>query len=218
MITDYFTFPVARVIVIPNMIDIDEINMKAGSINPYNDDAELRIITVCRLSNEKHLENAIYAVSKIDIEERKGLKWYIVGDGPEKNNLGLLIQQNNLQNNIFLLGQKLNPYPYIKFANIFVSTSYQESQGLTILEAMVLKVPCVITETIGTKDYAVDGWNCILSEPNSESLFKAILLMINSLARTDSFIENAYTTVSSNYRQEIIINKFQSLLDSSCQS
>ena len=57
-----------------------------------------------------------------------------------------------------LLGQKNNPYPYIKNANLFVSGSLSETFGLSILEALVLGTPSIA--------YRFDAINEVLDDTN----------------------------------------------------
>ena len=52
--------------------------------------------------------------------------------------------RNELEGKVILEGEQSNPYPYVKSAHIYVHSSYVESQGLTILEAMALGIPCVV--------------------------------------------------------------------------
>ena len=81
----------------------------------------------------------------------------ILGDGPERHQLENLIKLNNLENNVYLLGNKTNPYPYIKQSDLLVSSSERESYGLTILEAMILKTPVIATNTTGARFLLKEG-------------------------------------------------------------
>ncbi len=178
LITDYFSYPKEKILVVPNMIDSIDIIKKAGDNTPFSDNAELRFVTVCRLSEEKHLENIIYVMPRLIEQTGKRIKWYIVGSGPQEEYLSSLIHKSNLAHSIILLGQQINPYPYIKFADYYVSTSYQESQSISVLEAMSLNIPCVVTRTIGTDGYCRNNENCIMADPQPESLYKALVTML----------------------------------------
>ncbi len=76
---------------------------------------------------------------------------------------------------MILEGSKPNPYPYMKNADLFVHPSYVESQGLTILEAMALGVPCVVTKSRGPCEFIEDGVNALLTEQTPESLAEKVL-------------------------------------------
>ena len=213
LITSNFTIPASKIVVIPNMIDIAYIVEKAGKDNPYSDFAEIRIITVCRLSEEKHLENAIYVMSALTAKNQNhGLCWYIIGDGPQRSYLTSLIEQFHLGKSVILLGEKTNPYPYIKNANIYVSTSYQESQSISVLEAMALRIPCVVTSTIGTDGYCLDGINSFVTEPNEKSLLSGVQKMLTKQGNLEQMVQNACQMVGHNFSPSTIMNQVSSNL------
>lgn len=76
---------------------------------------------------------------------KRGVKenLYILGDGPERNNLQAHINQLGLQSRCFLLGEIKNPYPYMKNASLFLHTSEREGLPTVLLESLILGVPVV---------------------------------------------------------------------------
>jgi len=97
---------------------------------------------------------------------------WIVGDGPEKNEIESYIKQENL-NNIVLWGTQDNPYPFIKKANWFISASYWESYGLAVQEAFVLGVPVLATVCPAFKE-CISNDEGILVENTEEALYRGL--------------------------------------------
>ena len=161
MIRERFGFD-KDIYVIPNIIDVDSINKLAGNQSPYNDNASLRIITLGRLCWEKHIEDVPDIAKKLVDNGLEKFKWYIIGDGAKKEEIESKIHQLNLEYYVIMLGRKSNPYPYVKYADIMMHTSYIEAHCLTLLEAMSLHMPCVATKTKIPQDFTKDGENCIL--------------------------------------------------------
>lgn len=166
-----------KLVYIPNMLDAVAIGQKAGN-SPYTGDM-LHIVSVGRLAPEKHFENII-PVAKTLRDMGTDFVWHIVGDGPERSQLETLIAENDLKDHVILDGSKTNPYPYMKYADLFVHPSYVESQGLTVLEAMALGVPSVVTKSLGPCEFIEDGVNGILTEQNPNSLAEKILEMLTN--------------------------------------
>ena len=138
-----------------NPCDLNLVTKK--SKEPVSDFSKTDKLTICcvgRLSVEKRFDRVIRAVSKLDQSKYQVL---ILGDGPERHQLENLIKLNNLENNVYLLGNKTNPYPYIKQSDLLVSSSERESYGLTILEAMILKTPVIATNTTGARFLLKEG-------------------------------------------------------------
>ena len=90
--------------------------------------------------------------------------WYFVGDGPERPRLEKLITEKRLNDNIKITGMQKNPYPYMAACDIYIQPSYEESWGLTIVEAMHLMKPVISTATVGGKKLIDDGVNGLLCD------------------------------------------------------
>lgn len=165
-----------KLVCIPNMLDTEAIEQKTVK-SPYAADA-LHIVSVGRLAPEKHFENIIPAAKALREADMR-FTWHIVGEGAERSKIASLIAENNLKDHVILEGSKANPYPYIKYADLFVHPSYVESQGLTVLEAMVLGVPCVVTKSRGPCEFIEDGVNGLLTEQSPESLAEKVLAILN---------------------------------------
>lgn len=81
---------------------------------------------------------------------KKGLefRWLILGGVAVKKEYELL--ENNKRSfetdNVIILGNKSNPYPYIKKSNLLVCMSSSETFNNTLTEAKILGVPVVTTD------------------------------------------------------------------------
>ena len=178
LISPYFRDVVNEILVIPNMINPAEIKKKATAFHPYEKKHNKILVSVGRLSPEKKMINAVYAMKEL---QRKGITdviWYLVGDGSEREKIEQEIINNDLQDKVICVGNKSNPYPYIADADIFVHPSYVESQGITVLEAFALKKRCLITDSAGTREFVVDGENASVAEQSVESLAEHLMKML----------------------------------------
>ncbi len=196
------------VVMIPNMINKPEIEQKAG-VSPYNG-SMLRIVSVGRLAPEKHFENIVHAAKAL-LEADYNFTWHIVGEGPERAKLEQLIAENDLENRIILEGSKTNPYPYMKYADLFVHPSYVESQGLTVLEAMTLGVPCVVTKSLGPCEFIEDGVNGLLTEQSPESLTEKVLEMLQNKELYQKIKEN--THCPEQFAPDTVMKQIEDLID-----
>ena len=106
------------------------------------------IISIGRYDPIKQFDKIPEIAKKIyNIGNCKNFKWYIIGCGNEEYTK--IIESNickyQLQDTVILLGEKSNPYPYIKNSNILVSTSLSEACPYVINEAKILKKIVVST-------------------------------------------------------------------------
>ncbi len=197
-----------KLICIPNMLDAEAIRQKVLN-SPYTGDA-LHIVSVGRLAPEKHFENIIPAAKALR-DMSTNFVWHIVGDGFERSKLEVLIAENDLKNHVILEGSKANPYPYIKYADLFVHPSYVESQGLTVLEAMAFSVPCVVTKSRGPCEFIEGGVNGLLTEQSPESLTEKVIAILNDKELYQHIKEN--TKCPEQFSPEQVMKQIEALID-----
>ena len=91
-------------------------------------------LAVGRLTKQK---NYSYLISEFSnyIKENRNELLLIIGDGEEKNMLNELIRKNDISNNVFILGNIDNVYPYMKKAKALILSSLWEEVGFVIVEA-----------------------------------------------------------------------------------
>ena len=107
--------------VIYNYIDKENVLKKANK----NEDIEfefnnniVNFVTVARLVKQKAIDRLINIHSKL-IKNNYNHNFYVIGEGPEKENLEKIIKDQKVEKTFKLLGKKENPYPYIKNATYF---------------------------------------------------------------------------------------------------
>lgn len=137
---------------IDNLINYKEILFKSNeSIEDFVFDINKKyFINIGRLSVEKDQEKLIRAFYEI-YKTRKDIALIILGQGPLEGQLKVLIRDLKLQKSVFLLGQKRNPYKYLKNADCFVFSSIHEGAGMVLFESMVLKKPIICTDIIACR-------------------------------------------------------------------
>lgn len=198
----------SKLVCIPNMLDAVAIGQKAGN-SPYTGDI-LHIVSVGRLAPEKHFEN-VFPAAKALRQAGIDFAWHVIGDGFERSKLEALIAENDLKDHVILDGSKTNPYPYMKYADLFVHPSYVESQGLTVLEAMALGVPCVVTKSRGPCEFIEDGINGLLTEQSPESLTEKVLSILTDKTLFQSIKEN--TVCPEQFAPDRVMKQIEELID-----
>ncbi len=133
------------------------------------DNQVINFLTVARLVEQKAIDRVI-KVHKRLIDEGYKHKFYVIGDGPEKENLEKMIKENNVRETFILLGKKENPYPYIKNADIFCLLSEFEGYGMVLEEAKILSKPIIITDT-AAREALVGYSNSKIAENTEEGIY-----------------------------------------------
>ncbi|MDD5032878.1 MAG: glycosyltransferase family 4 protein [Candidatus Pacebacteria bacterium] len=138
--------------------------------NKYAPNGEKIILTACRLVPWKGIDGVIKAIPEI---ERKvgSVKFLVLGDGPEKENLKRLSEEKRISGKICFLGKigRDDIFDYFKAADVFVLNSKYEGFSHTVLEAMKTGVPVVVSNEGGNPEVVESGKSGFLVEYNNES-------------------------------------------------
>lgn len=154
-----------------NPIDVKEIlELSKKSSNYVKDSSKKLIVSVGRLHETKNFKTLLEACYLLNDKDRFDL--WIIGDGPQKEELTGYIRDRGLTN-VKLLGYQSNPYPMIKQADMFISTSITESYGLAVQEALILGVPVIAVKNPGIIE-SLDPEFGILVENSPESISQAV--------------------------------------------
>lgn len=190
MLAETFPSLTTKMVTIPNMIDPCVVAAKAEEFDPYPDKSIFHVISVGRLAEEKHFENAIYAARELQIKGFK-FQWHLVGAGAEGCVLRKQAMDLGVSDCFVFEGNQSNPYPYMKHADLFVHSSYVESHGIVVLEALALGVPCVVTRSAGPCEFITDGINGVLTAQSAESLTEKVLQVMQNKELYNNIREGA---------------------------
>lgn len=199
-----------RLVTIANILDTGNIISRADLFNPYFANNVVNIVSVGGLVPEKHFDNAIYAARKL---KDRGIvfRWHLVGDGVLREELQQLAQDQDVTDCFLFEGNQVNPYPFMKHADLFVHPSYVESFGIVVTEALALGVPCVVTKSTGVMDFLTDGENAVLTEQSAESLAEKVLELLKDDALRNRLRENARCPEA--FLPDAVMKKIDALLE-----
>lgn len=107
--------------------------------------------TIGRLSLEKGHKDFIKAASVV-LQKGYDAAFFLIGDGPEKENLLRLIKNLNLEGKIFITGYLRNIQSVYSDIDLMVLPSYTEGLPNVVLEALLMEVPVIATNVGGTPE------------------------------------------------------------------
>lgn len=170
-----------------NLIDIEGICAKADvSIPESFDKTHCHIVSCGRVSYEKGMDLAVETCAKLVSMGHKNIHWWIVGGGPAEEDVRRKIAELHMEDYVTMLGMKVNPYPYIKKADLYVQPSRFEGYPMTILEALILGQPVISTDNSGAKEIIVSNETGLLCDTNPDSLSLCISKLLSNRAILDA--------------------------------
>lgn len=190
-----------KIFIIPNGINIDQFTEKiavekilALKNKLCLSENSFKIIFVGRISKEKNIDmlvRSIYPLFKI-----YNIELIIVGDGPHKIELEDIVEELGVCKNVFFTDQIPNhDIPiYYKLADLFVSPSKTETQGLTIIEAMASNIPVLVYNDSNIAGIVIEQQTGLLFSDDKE-LTEKIEFAIKNKAEIKKYAEKGNTMV-----------------------
>ena len=174
--------------VVINAIPIEEIKKKSEEkimdfpISPV-------FVSVGRLHTRKGYRKLMEAHARL-LTEGFDHSVLIIGDGEELPHL--LAQQKKLgvENSFQFLGNKMNPYPYIKNADFFIMPSESEAWPLVLAEALILQKPIIATKVGDVESMIKDRKTGFLIAYTVEAIYHAMKEFITNEKLVSEIKEN----------------------------
>ena len=167
------------------------------------------IISVGRLSKEKGFLDLIDIFNLIHKKE-SNIKLKIIGYGEEEENIRKRIDDLNLNSSVILLGKKSSEEVKKEMLNstMYLMTSYTESFGIVLIEAMSCGVPCIIFDSAkGALELIKDGYNGYIIENRDNKRYAEVVL--NTLKDKNKLKELGKN--SKEYSKQFNINNVEEL-------
>lgn len=165
-----------------NPVDSLEIEKKSKEKLDDEYQAQVKLISIGRLVNQKGYDRLISVVNKVK-NIYDNFEIWILGDGEQREELETYIEQHQLQNYFKLKGFKNNPYAYIKKADAFICSSRSEGFSTVATEALILNKPIFTTDCSGMKELFGNNKCGIICENSTDG----ILNMLNDILRNPDF-------------------------------
>lgn len=195
---------------IPNGIDLDIFTYREPDnyyLKKYDiKDKDFVIVFTGGLVTRKNpqiLLEIIYLLNKFKKFE-KNFKLIFVGGGRLEDKLKTIIKKYKLENYVIMEGYtKFENIPKIlSIANLMIFSSIYETPGLSMLEAMAMKVPIIGANQPDINEVIINGKNGFLfdlkNNPHS-TIIKIIGNMIRYPEKISKIIENAFNNVLDNF-------------------
>lgn len=213
-----FDVPTEKLKRLYNPFDIEKVQREALDFSEISEEDKKYLekdymVAVSRLVKGKGREDLIdiyYELKKKGVKE----KLYILGDGKEKENLQNKIDELGLQENVFLLGQRKNPYPWMKKAKVFLHTSYGEGLPTVFLESMISGTPVIAYDCpTGPKDIlGKNEYGILVKTGDKESFAEEVIKFLENFDKKDKYIDKFFKEKISEFSLETIIKELKEIL------
>lgn len=191
----HYRVPKENIRVIRNIVDKDFLTKMSREFipNEFKKDA-YNIVASGALYSVKGFDLLIDAMKTV-AESHEKAKLFILGDERYEEGYRAKLEQQiqtlNLENKVFLMGHKDNPYPYYKHADLFVLSSRKEGFPNVVLESLFLGTPVVATKCVDFSGVIKEGNGYTVELNSAKAIAEGMEKAIEHLTKEKEFnLEN----------------------------
>lgn len=159
--------------------------------------------------NKRHHDiiNALHLVAK----KIPNVLYLHLGSGETEEEEKALARELGVIKYMRFYGKQQDIRKYLIASDIYLMTSYFEGVPITTIEAMACKIPAILYNVPGLRDFNKDGENSILITEDYRILADKIIYLYNHPEKSDEFANNAKEMVSKNYDMDKNASKIYEL-------
>ena len=152
----------------------DIIRLSDETSDEIVDNGSIKLIAVGTLKESKGYMRLLEITNRLK-NDGYNLHLYILGKGLLQTTIEKYVADNNLSDNVTLLGYQTNPYKYVSKCDLFVCASFSEGFSTAATEALIVGTPVCTVEVSGMKEMLGENNEYgIVTENNEEALYEGI--------------------------------------------
>lgn len=204
-------------LMIENLLSSEVVKQRAGLSVPRNvaklfDEVEdkVKMVSVCRISfPHKGLDRGIKALARLKKQgEIENLIWFIIGDGPDLNNLKAMVDKFGLNNYVRVLGAYNNPLNIEAKCDIFFLPSRYEGKPMAVTEAQMLGLVPIVTNYASASEQVRNLYDGLIMENSDDGIYDGLDYMLHHFEDVlGKYKDNVANTDYSNLRELLTIEK-----------
>lgn len=205
-----FNMPASKLFLINNPVDFKEIEGKLSETE-YPKEFQRTEKNVVAVGNVSYRKGFDQLLKVFELLKDTKINLYIIGDGPNKEEF-IQYKENNSLERVHFLGKKINPYPYLKNADLFVLSSRYEGFPNVLLEAGAVGTYSIANDCKGGINEIIEtGINGeIVSIENLHEFAEKIQIALRK-ERDPALISQS---IRQRFSTDVIIPKYLQLFDS----
>ncbi len=177
-------------------------------------------VTPARLNFQKGhdiLLHGIGEIIKIIKKEKHNCLFLFLGAGENEEELKALNNRLGLGEYVQFLGEKQGIYDWIRAGDICLLPSRWEGLPIVLLEAGLLKVPVMASDTYGNREIIRNENGILFKNPDYRALGEAILNVLRDRKNNvpkykwNIYTENLFNEIKNHYNPDYMINSLRKI-------
>lgn len=167
-------------------------------------------ISVGRLHTRKGYHTLMEAHKKL-LTDGFNHEIIIIGDGEEMENLKTQRKELEVEKTYHLLGNKMNPYTYLKKADFFILPSQSEAWPLILAEALILQKPTIGTDCGDVATVLEHNKTGLVINYDVNEMYEAMKRFLTESELIKGFKENL-TSIDDKFDEQKVFNEIENTI------
>lgn len=173
------------------------------------------ICTVGRPSYQKNIELMIHVIN--EVRKEKDIHLVLMGVGHHSDKLDdvkRLIDEFKLNKSVTLIDwtERDNIFNIINNSKFYISTARYEGLPYSIIEALALGKPCIVSDCDGNRDLVKNEYNgFVIENEDIQKFSEKIKLLLNNNILLQELSKNAIDSFNENYNIQRNIKKLEEI-------
>lgn len=201
-----------KIISIPTGVDIEKFNPDRFQLNKKKNEFSVGAVGVLRSwKGHNYLIDAIPSI----IREIPNIKIYIVGDGPQRENLEKKIRTLNVEKWVKITGHREDIPDLLASLDVVIHPSYaNEGVPQVVLQALAMEKAVIASDIACINEVVINNKTGILIKPkNVEAISNSILSLYKDKNLRKELGEKGRRFVVENYSYEKMLDKLETLYE-----
>ena len=175
-------------------------------------DETVNLIAVGKVLKSKGMDR-LARIEKRLLDEGYKARMYILGAGPDKEEIERYLKDNDIVKEYIFLGYQTNPYKYVARADLFVCASLAEGFSTAATEALIVGTPVCTVEVSGMKEMlGKHNEYGLVTENTEEALYQGIKKLLDQPELLSYYKEQAIKR-GKDFRMEETVKAVEEMLE-----
>lgn len=162
----------------------------------------LVLISVGGCSHIKRHSDILKALPEI-LKSHPNCIYLHLGTGHIETEEKQLAEELNISSKVRFYGNQKQVRQFLIASDIYLMPSKHEGIPITTIEAMACKIPAILYNVPGLRDFNAEGENSIIIPADHKTLAQSVIKLQNDPAMKDRISSNAYNLVSHKFSMNI---------------
>ena len=211
-------FPAQKVHVIPNGVDVDRFKPCPETALALRRNLNIPVDApvcglVAALRPEKNHLLFLRTAAKVQ-HHLRDVHFLIVGDGPQRDQLEAAARSTEFTEQIHFLGTRSDIPELLTAMDMFLLTSHNEANPVSILEALATQLPVVSTRVGSVEESVIEGVTGHLATPgDADQLAGHVLGLLRDPSRASEMGRAGREKVVAQWSLERMVSGYQQLIE-----